>query len=82
MPEETAYLRLDAKWTDADSNGVVEKVDLSFRAERMTDPNQDGTPETHEWISVEYHAEDVNQDGTMDNVYLLIEKHTMPGSTP
>jgi hypothetical protein len=82
VPEETAYLRLDAKWTDADSNGVFEKVDLSFRAERMTDPNQDGTPDTHEWISVEYHAEDVNQDGTMDNVYLLVEKHTMPGSTP
>src|SRR5207248_3167746 len=69
VPEETDYLRLDATATDADSNGVVEKVDLSFRAERMTDPNQDGTPDTHVWIAVEYHAEDVDQDGTMDNVY-------------
>src|SRR5207244_1391235 len=71
VPEETAYLRLDAQWTDADSNGVFEKVDLTFRAERMTDPNQDGVPDTHEWVSVDYHAEDVDQDGTYDNVYLL-----------
>ena len=74
----TAYLRLDAQAIDADSNGVVEKADLSFRAERMTDPDQDGTPDTHEWIIVEYHAEDLDQDGTMDNVYLLIEKHVEP----
>jgi len=74
----TAYLRLDAQATDADSNSVFEKVDLTFRAERMTDPNQDGTPDTHEWISVDYHAEDIDQDGTMDNVYLLIEKHVEP----
>jgi len=46
----------------------------------MTDPNQDGTPDTHEWVSVDYHAEDVNQDGTYDNVYLLVEKHVEPGS--
>jgi len=48
----------------------------------MVDADQDGTPESHEWVYVEYHAEDVDQDGEMDNVYLLIEKHTMPGSTP
>jgi len=78
VPEETAYLRLDATWTDADSNGVFEKVDLSFRAERMTDPNQDGVPDTHEWVIVEYHAEDVDQDGTYDNVYLLVVKHVEP----
>ena len=65
---------------DADSNGIAEKVDLTFRAERMTDQNQDGTPDTHEWVSVDYHAEDVDQDGTYDNVYLLIEKHVEPAS--
>ena len=57
---------------------MFEKVDLTFRAERMTDPNQDGVPDTHAWVSVDYHAEDVNQDGTYDNVYLLVEKHVEP----
>jgi len=48
----------------------------------MTDPNQDGVPDTHEWVSVDYHAEDVDQDGTYDNVYLLVEKHVQPSSSP
>src|SRR5207248_2858846 len=78
VPEETAYLRLDATATDADSNGVVGKVDLSFRAERMRDPNQDGTPDTHEWSAVERHAEDRHRDGAMDNQNLLIENDSEP----
>jgi len=53
---------------------------LSFRAERMTDADEDGTPETHEWIVVEYRGEDIDQDGTMDNEYLLVEKHLEPST--
>jgi hypothetical protein len=38
--------------------------------------------DTHEWVSIEYHATGVHADGTADNVSLVIEKHTMPSTTP
>jgi hypothetical protein len=48
----------------------------------MTDPDQDGIPNTHEWVYVEYHATGVHKDGSADNVSLVIEKHTLPSAKP
>ncbi|MFA5896691.1 MAG: hypothetical protein WC985_07285 [Thermoplasmata archaeon] len=76
VPEMTASLSYDARYADSDSNGVVENATVHFRAEKITyDAN--GTSVGHEWVLVDYHGEDLNQDGTMDNVYLLVEKHVI-----
>jgi len=77
-PEMTASLSLDARAVDADSNGVFENVTVTFRAEKIVYGPDGTTIVGHEWVSYDYSGQDVNQDGTMDNVYLLFEKHVGP----
>jgi hypothetical protein len=77
VPEMTASLSYDARYVDADSNGVVENATVHFRAEK-TAYDGNGTVVAQEWVLLDYHGEDLNQDGTMDNVYLLVEKHVTP----
>jgi hypothetical protein len=77
-PEMTASLSLDARAVDADSNGVFENVTVTFRAEKIVYGPDGTTIVEHDWVTYDYSGQDVNQDGTMDNVYLLFEKHVEP----
>ncbi len=76
--EMTASMSLDARAVDADSNGVFENVTVTFHAEKIVYGPDGATIVSHEWVVYQYSAQDVNQDGTMDNVYLLFEKHVEP----
>ncbi len=75
--EMTASLSYDARYIDADSNGVFENVTVTFRAEKIV-YGPDGGIVDHEWVTYVYSGQDLNQDGTMDNVYLLVEKRVEP----
>ncbi len=77
-PEMTASLSYDARAVDADSNGVFENVTVTFHAEKIVYGPDGTTIVEHEWVVYDYSGQDVNQDGTMDNVYLLFEKHVDP----
>ena len=71
----TASITYDARYVDADSNGVFENVTVTLRAEK-TVYGPDGTSVvSREWITYDYSGQDVNQDGIMDNVSLVFEKH-------
>ena len=73
-PEMTESLRYDARYVDADSNGIVENVTISLHAEKAV-YGPDGNLVGREWITYDYSGQDRNQDGTMDNVSLVFEKH-------
>ncbi len=75
--EMTASITYDARYVDADSNGVFENVTITLRAEKTVYGPDGTTVVGHEWVTYEYSGQDVNQDGTMDNVSLVFEKHVL-----
>ena len=77
-PELTASLQYDARAVDADSNGIFENVTVTFHAEKTV--YTDGSVSRHEWVTYEYHGQDLDQDGTMDDVSLLVEAQVATGA--
>lgn len=75
MTESVSY---DARYVDADSNGVFENVTITFRAEKTVYAN--GIVVSQSWIVYDYHGEDPDQDGTMDNVSVILEAHVATGA--
>ena len=73
--EMTASISYDARYVDTDSNGVFENVTVTLRAEKTVYGPDGTTVVDHEWIRYDNSGQDVNQDGTMDNVSLVFEKH-------
>ncbi len=68
-PKEDVEAALASLRKDYERPGGLQMVEVAGGYQIVT------RPELHEWVSVDYHAEDLDQDGTWDNLTLVIEKH-------